>query len=120
MSYSPLSLSRRHVLGELYLRCDSVVGNVPVFIAAAENDEPPNVVGHMDQSLGAYVDAFTFHLPEDICKLLSGGYYSYSFEYEFSDPGRSTAGSRVRLSSVCLTARRNYAKPIPRGRPMAK
>jgi len=119
MSYSPLSMSRRHVLGDLYLRCETIHGEVPVFMSPAGEEEVPSAIGHIDQCLGEYADAFTFHLPDEICKLLSGGHYSYSFEYEFTDPKLRTSRSRIRLSSVLLIARQNYTKPIPRGRPVA-
>ena len=87
-----------------------------MFIASAKEEDAPNLIGHMDQSLGLYADAFTFHVPDDVCKLLSGGHFSYSFEYEFADPKARTSRGRIRLSSVSLVARQNYAKPAPRGR----
>ena len=111
----PLSMSRRHVLGQLYARCEAISGNIPVRIASAEDDESPTLAGHVVESMGVYADAFTFHLPADVIKALSGGYYSYTFEYEFVDPTRQTSQSRIRLTSILLTARQNYTKPIPRG-----
>jgi hypothetical protein len=117
MSFSPLSMARRHVLGDLYLRCDRLVDDVPVFVVSSVEGEAPNLVGHVNQSLGTYADAFTFHLPDDVCKLLAGGHYSYSFEYEFADTAARTSRSRICLSSVSLIARQNYAKPLPRSRP---
>src|SRR5256885_13969422 len=102
MVYSPLSMARRHVLCDLYSRCEALEGAVPVFIAAAEEAEGPNLIGHVDQCLGIYADAFTFHVPDDICKLLSGGSYSYSLEYEFTNPSDRTSRGRIRLSSISL------------------
>lgn len=115
MINAPLSITRRHVLGELYSRCDAVTENVPVYIAAGEGVENAGLVGYVDQSLGHYADAFTFHLSPEICKQLSAGYYSYSFEYEFSDPTLSTPRSRVRLTTISLVSRQSYTKPVPRG-----
>lgn len=108
-------MARRHVLGSLYGRCDALTEEVPVFIVPIESEAEPGLAGHVDQSLGHYADAFTFHLEPDICKQLSAGYYSYSFEYEFSEPGARSSQSRIRLSSISLVARQNYTKPAPRG-----
>ena len=111
----PLSMSRRHVLGQLYGRCESIVDNIPVYIAALGEGEEPTLAGHVEQSMGVYADAFTFHLPADVLKALSAGYYSYSLEYEHADPRNRNAQSQIRLTSILLIARQNYTKPIPRG-----
>ncbi|HEY0426646.1 MAG TPA: hypothetical protein VGC76_02465 [Pyrinomonadaceae bacterium] len=77
MSYSPLAIKRNHVLGDIYKNCDSVE-SIPVYL----NDTAGELLGHVDESLGRYADAFLFHLPEDICKKLSTGHYNYSFDYD--------------------------------------
>ncbi len=115
MTYSPLSMSRRNILGPLYSRCEAVTVDVPVFITPAEGEGEPSLAGHVNQTLGHYADAFTFHLPDEVCKQLSAGYYSYSFEYEFADPRVTSSRSPIRLSSISLIARQNYTKPAPRG-----
>ena len=111
MTYSPLSLSRRHVLGDLYGRCDPLAESVPVYLAGLDE---PELLGHVDQSLGHFADALTFQLADDICKKLSAGHYTYSFDYRFSDPSQNGSRGRVVLTSVILTGRKAYQKPLPR------
>jgi len=110
MSSGPISVSRRHVLGDLYNRCD-VISSIPVYLGSVEGE----VLGHVDQGLGHYADAFSFHLADDICKKLSAGFFTYAFDYQYSDeaslPGRL---KRVKLNSICLIARQNYERPIAR------
>lgn len=77
MSYSPLAIKRRQVLGEIYKYCDTVE-SIPVYL----NDTSGELLGHADESLGCYTDAFLFHLPEDICKKLSTSHYDFSFDYD--------------------------------------
>lgn len=108
MGYSPLAISRRHVLGDLYGKCDAVV-MVPVYL----NSEDGEMLGYVDESLGHYADAFTFHLAEDVCKRLSTGHYEYSFSYEYSDPKAADGRDRrIKLNFICLTGR---AVPEPIG-----
>lgn len=110
MTSGPISISRRHVLGDYYSRCDAVV-SVPVYL----NDAKGEMLGHVDQGLGHYADAFSFHVPDDVCKKLSAGYFTYSFEFNYSDtkaaPGRHR---RVCLHSISLIPRQNYEKPAAR------
>ena len=113
MSYSPLTLSRRHVLGTLYGRCDRTTKDIPVYL----NDVQGEKLGFVDESLGQYADAFTFHLPEDVCKRLAGGQFTYSFDYHFSESAshaRVSNNRRIRLVSVFLTMRKGYDKPVPK------
>lgn len=110
MSYSPLTMKRRHVLGDICDRCDPVT-TVPVY----QNDENGEVLGHMDESLGHYADAFTFHLAEDVCKRLSAGYYSYSFGYEFiGDDKIEERKRRIKLTSICINERKIVEPVGPR------
>jgi hypothetical protein len=109
MTYGPLSLSRRHVLGDLYARCDAIE-NVPVFMDNAEGE----MLGYVDESLGHYADAFCFHLSEDVCKKLSAGHFTYSFEYDLADETEASTRRRVRLNRIILMARKGYAKPVPK------
>lgn|SRR5690554_5146166 len=110
MSSGPISVSRRHVLGDLYNRCEPI-SSVPVYLGSVEGE----VLGHVDQGLGHYADAFSFHLADDVCKKLSAGFFSYAFDYQYSDqeaePGRLR---KVVLNSICLIARQNYERPIAR------
>lgn len=101
MSYSPLAIKRRQVLGDLYPLCDRVE-QVPVHLENAEGEQ----IGFADESLGHYADAFLFHLPEDVCKKLSTGHYIYSFDYEYSDPESKGRNRRVSLNRIFLTGRK--------------
>jgi len=106
MSQTVLSLSRRHVLGDLYHRCDVMTGDIPVYLAG-EGD--PVLLGHANESLGHYADAMSFHLEPDECKKLSSGNFSFSITYEHSSPGEPRG--RVKLTSITLTGRKSYEKP---------
>jgi hypothetical protein len=112
MAYSPLTLSRRHVLGELYSRCERVV-EVPVYL----NELSGERLGFADESLGVYADALTFHISEENCKKLAGGQFLYSFNYDFanrSDAALPAAKRRVKLKSIMLIMRKGYEKPQPK------
>jgi hypothetical protein len=112
MSYGPLTLARRHLLGDLYSRCDRS-STVPVYL----NDTEGEMLGYADEGLGHYADAITFHLSEENCKKLAGGQFVYSFAYEFVEkarPGLSDSRRRVKLTSILLTARKSYEKPQPK------
>lgn len=106
-----LSLSRRHVLGDLYSRCDAVEGEIPVYL---DDEVAPVVIGYADQSLGHYADAFSFHLEAENCKKLSSGQFAFSVNHEL--PKGRVAGSprRAKLTSITLTARPSYVKPAPK------
>lgn len=103
MSFSPLSLTRRRVLGEIYSRCDSLTENIPVYLIGDENE----LLGHADESLGHYADAMTFHLADDVCKRLSAGQYTYEF-----DLAHAGTKGRLILKTIFLKARKAYAKPV--------
>ena len=107
MTVSPLSLSKRHVLGDLYAKCEALTDSIPVYLIGEENE----LLGHADQSLGHYADALTFHLPEQVCKSMSAGQYSYEFDVEDAP----TKG-RLNLRSIFLKPRQNYEKPLPKRR----
>lgn len=109
MTCSPLAIARRHVLGDLYSRCERIE-SIPVYLNSAGGE----VLGHVDEGLGHYADAFLFHLSEELCKKLSSGHFTYSFEYEYSD-GEGGGRRRIVLSSILLSGRPAYAKPLPRG-----
>ena len=100
MTYSPLALKRRHVLGDLYPICENVV-TVPVYL---DNDQG-EMIGYADESLGHYADAFLFHLPEDVCKKLSSGHFIYSFNYDYTGVAAAGKKRRISLTNICLTAK---------------
>lgn len=108
MIHGPLSMTRRHILGDLYSRCDSVAEAIPVYLGGTEQQ----LLGTADEALGHYADAFSFHLDQDTCKKLSAGHFTYSFEYEHTDPKLTGPNSRVRLSSITLTGRKGYDRPV--------
>ena len=100
-------MSRRHVLGGFYSRCEAIV-SVPVYLEDTEGE----MLGYADEGLGHYADAFSFHLPDDICKKLSSGYFTFAFDFSYADGVQVQAGSRkVKLNSISLIARQNYEKP---------
>jgi hypothetical protein len=105
-NYGPLSISRRHVLGDYYSRCERVIKPISVYL----NDVAGEKLGFVDEGLGQYADAFTFHLSEDKCKMLAGGHFDYSFDYYFSqaaDPVPLAISSRrIQLISIFLTERK--------------
>jgi hypothetical protein len=111
MTHSPLAMKRRHVLGDIYDRCEHVE-NIPVYLDTKAG-EP---VGYADESLGHFADAFLFHLPELVCKKLSTGHFDYIFDYEYV---RRTAGSsgrrRIRLNGILLIPKRKTPEDSPVG-----
>ncbi len=107
-----LSVSRRHVLGQLYGRCEHLE-SIPVYI---EGDEV-TVIGQVDEGLGIYADAFVFHLEDQLCKRLAAGQYTYSFDYSEGIGDQMAANmSRhpIKLDRIILVPRKGYDKPIPR------
>jgi len=100
MSYSPIAIKRRNVLGDLYNRCENSEEHIPVYLAN-KTDEP---IGFADEGLGHYADAFLFHVPEEICKKLSTSHYNYGLDYEFCD---QSIDRRIKLSSIMLVAKEN-------------
>lgn len=109
MTLAVLSVSRRHVLGTLYDRCDAIEGSIPVYLSGGD---PPDLLGYADQSLGHYADAFSFHLDGDSCKKLSAGQFSYSIGYEHSESHAAGERGRVRLTSITLVRHKGYEKPV--------
>ncbi|MBK9153557.1 MAG: hypothetical protein IPM25_04985 [Chloracidobacterium sp.] len=111
MANNPVTMARRHVLGDLNYRCEPVQ-NVPVFL----DDTDGETLGFVDESLGKYADAITFHLEDDPCKKLATGQFTYSFEYDYADDTDTASPSkrRIKLSSITLISRKGYEKPLPR------
>ena len=110
MQTGPISLSRRHVLGDLYSRCEAI-DSIPVYLDSVDGE----LLGHVDQALGHYADAFSFYLDSDMCKKLSAGHFTYAFSYEYSDGEQIGRGHRrVRLASICLVSRKGYERPVAR------
>ena len=108
MALATLSLSRRHVLGNIYTRCNSVSGSIPVYLAGDE----PELLGYADEGLGPFADAFTFHLDAESCKRLSVGQFSYSIDYANSRVQAEKARGRVTLVSITLVRHKGYEKPV--------
>lgn len=106
MNYSPLAIKRSQVLGDIYRRCEKIE-SLPVYL----NDVSGELLGHVDESLGQYADAFVFHLSEDVCKKLSSGQYVYGFDYDVleSSGGRS---SHIKLNYILLVGRKAISKKI--------
>ena len=111
MAISVLSLSRRHVLGDLYDRCEAITAAIPVYLAGEE----PTLLGHADQALGHSADAFSFHLDTESCKKLSAGQFTCIIAYDNADK-KASSKRRIRLTSITLKGREGYAKPIGKQR----
>ena len=114
MAYSPLTLSRRHVLGDLHSQCEPV-DQIPVYLETANGER----LGFVDESHGVYADAYTFHIGEDYCKKLGAGHFTYLFDYDFSDggkPGGASLKRKIRLNSIVLVMRKGYEKRVPNNR----
>lgn len=107
MSYSPLAIKRSHVLGEIYKYCDRVE-SIPVYL----NDVKGELLGHVDESMGPYADAFLFHLPEDVCKKLSTGHYHYVFNYDVSYDGVAKK-RHLKLNYISLVGKKIATKAVP-------
>lgn len=108
MHYSPLAIKRSFVLGDLYKHCESIE-SIPVYL----NDKTGELLGHVDESLGHYADAFLFHLPEDVCKKLSASQYTFAFDYELlGKTEESGKQKRIRLNHIFLIGRKIPAKKV--------
>ena len=95
----------------MYTQCDRLIDHIAVYL----NDAAGEKLGVVDESLGKYADAFTFHLSEENCKMLAGGKYDYTFNYQFAAPAAVTSTKskrRIQLISMFLTARETHDKPI--------
>jgi hypothetical protein len=104
MSYSPLAIKRSHVLGDIYKQCEPVE-SIPVYM----NNASGELLGHVDESLGQYADAFVFHLSEDVCKKLSSGHFNYGFDYEVlnKEPDKSR---HIKLNYIMLIGKKMPTK----------
>lgn len=112
MDNQKLAVARRHVLGELYGRCEHIA-TIPVYLKGDEEE----MIGFVDEGLGVYADAFVFHLNDQVCKRLAAGQYTYSFDCSSAekDAGLTSATRRsVVLDRIILVPRKGYEKPIPR------
>jgi len=108
MTYSPLAFKRRHVLGDLYKRCESVE-SIPVYL----NDVSGELLGSVDECLGHYADAFSFHLAEDVCKKLLSSGYSFAFDYDLVDKTAvADSKSRIKLNYILLISRKSVEKKV--------
>src|ERR1700753_1774015 len=99
MSYSPLAIKRRQLFGDIYSRCGKIE-SIPVYM----NDISGELLGHVDESLGHYADAFVFHLSEDVCKKLSSGHYNYGLDYDLLETSVGKT-DRIRLNYIMLVGR---------------
>ncbi len=110
MTHSPLAIKRRHVLGDLYSKCDTVE-QIPVHLESPDGE----MIGHVDEGLGHYADAYQFHIPEEFCKKLATGHYTYSFDYDYSDPDAAqNRERRIKLNLIVLTGRKMPTPAVSR------
>lgn len=110
--HSPVTLSRRHVLGDLYARCDALTGHVPVYLDGGEG-EP---LGHANEESGTFADAISFFLDDENCKKLSSGYFTFALNCNLLKAADKNIRERVVVESITLVGRKNYDKPIARRR----
>ncbi len=102
MSYSPLAIKRSYVLGEIYNQCDPIE-SIPVYM----NDQSGELLGHVDESMGHYADAFIFHLPETVCKQLSASHFDFAFGFEFCESADNAVNKkRIRLNHILLVGKK--------------
>lgn len=104
MIYSPLAIKRRQVLGDFYHRCKRIK-SIPVYL----NDVSGELLGHVDESLGQYADAFVFHLAEDVCKKLSTGHFNYGFDYDILESINGKSG-HIKLNYIVLVGKKIVSK----------
>ncbi len=102
MSYSPLAIKRSYVLGEIYNQCDPIE-SIPVYM----NEPTGEPVGYVDESLGHYADAFTFHISETLCKQLSASHFDYAFGFEYAENADGSATrKRIKLNHILLVGKK--------------
>jgi hypothetical protein len=116
VAISPVTLSRRHVLGDFYPRC-LPIAKIPVYLDSTETEK----IGYVDEGLGVYADAFQFYLADEICKKLLSGHYTYSFHFDLVASTKAAPSvKRVKLTSILLNSRKGYARPVPKAEREAK
>lgn len=102
MGYSPLAIKRSTVLGKIYNQCDAIE-SIPVYM----NDQSGEMLGYVDESMGHYADAFTFHLPEIICKQLSTNHFEFAFGFEYSEDTDQVGNKkRIKLNHIVLVEKK--------------
>ena len=101
MSYSPIAIKRNRILGDLNKRCEPVE-SIPIYLER----EGGELLGHVDESLGRYADAFVFHVPEDYCKKLSTNSFECGLNYDYVKGDKSPERQRrIKLNFITLTPR---------------
>ena len=108
MSLNTITFKRRNILGELYKQCDTV-SSIPVYM----NDTTEAPIGTVEESVNHYVDAFLFHLPDNVCKKLSTNGYDIGIDYDFTDKNRTSNHGRIKLNHIILAVKQG-SEPIPR------
>jgi hypothetical protein len=64
------------------------------------NDESGELPGCVDEGMGHFADAFTFHLSETLCKQLSTNHFDYAFGFEYSEQKKPTASKkRIKMNA---------------------
>ena len=112
MADNPVTMARRHILGDLNYRCERVQ-NVPVYLENTAGE----VLGFVIESSNQFADALTFHLADDVCKKVATGHFGYSCDYYYTDgndTARARSQRRVMLSSITLLPRKDHEEVIPR------
>ena len=98
MSLETVTFARRHVLGQMHSRCDSV-DMLPIFM----DGDMDTQIGYVDENMGRFADAYSFHVPADVIKKLSSGQLTFSFGFANDKPADVFKKPRIRLTYICLT-----------------
>ena len=61
MSLETVTFARRHVLGQMHSRCESV-DMLPIFM----DGDMETQIGYVDENMGRFADAYSFHVPADV------------------------------------------------------
>jgi hypothetical protein len=103
MNYSPLTVKRSNVLGDIYNQCDAIE-SIPVYL----NDQSGEPLGFVNEDMGQYADVFTFHLSETVCKDLSSNNYDYAFDFDYSEKtAQATNKKRIKINHIVLVPKKN-------------
>jgi hypothetical protein len=111
---NPVTMARRHILGDLNYRCERVQ-NVPVYLENTAGE----VLGFVIESSNQFADALTFHLADDVCKKVATGHFGYSCDYYYTD-GNDTArrarnGGNAQLDNALTEERPRRGHPATPG-----
>ena len=68
----------------------------------------------MPTNLSVICRRFSFHIADDMCKKLSAGQFTYSFDYAFVGPAAAASGAVSSSTRSLSTPCKGYTKPEPK------